>query len=117
MTRRNDTGGIQVLTRSIEGAECISVTGEVDMATAPVLNEQITRCIARKPTVLVIDLTRVTFLGSSGLALLVEAHEHAEVRVVANSRATLRPLRITTLDRVLTVYQSMRSAVADILVS
>jgi anti-anti-sigma factor len=89
----------------------------VDLATAPVLEDHIIRRLAAGPSILVIDLTEVTFLGSSGLAVLVKARDQAGlrtlVRVVANSQVTLRPLRITALDRLLAVCPSVEHAVAD----
>jgi anti-anti-sigma factor len=117
MAHRNDTGDIQVLTTTVEGVACVSVAGEVDLSSAHTLKEHITRCLRTEPPVLVIDMTRVTFLGSSGLAVLVAAHDHTEVRVVATSQATLRPLGITALDRVLGVYPTVSSAVEGALAS
>jgi anti-sigma B factor antagonist len=96
------------------GAEVLVVAGEVDMANATQLRSEVYRCLAEQPAVLVLDLTAVTFLDSSGLTVLVEAHQaaapHTALRVVADQRVVLRPIQITELDRVLTVYASVDHA-------
>lgn len=62
---------------------------------------------------LVIDLSAVDFLASAGMAVLVWAHRQAEpadVRVVASSRLTLRPLQLTRLTDELAVFLSLPAA-------
>lgn len=88
----------------------LQVAGEIDMLTAPVLTEHVQEQFARVPAprTLVFDLTRVSFLGSAGLAVLAHAQTTASdrgdaVQVVANGRAVLRPLEVTGLDKVLDV--------------
>ncbi|HEX4725939.1 MAG TPA: STAS domain-containing protein [Pseudonocardiaceae bacterium] len=88
----------------------LRVSGEIDMLTAPVLTEHVQEQFARTPAprTLVFDLTRVSFLGSAGLAVLAHAQTIASdrgdaVQVVANARAVLRPLEVTGLDKVLDI--------------
>ena len=88
----------------------LRVSGEIDMLTAPVLTEHVQEQFARVPSprTLVFDLTRVSFLGSAGLAVLAHAQTTASdrgdaVQVVANARAVLRPLEVTGLDKVLDI--------------
>jgi anti-anti-sigma factor len=67
--------------------------------------------------VLVVDLSAVTFLNSAALTVLVEAHQaaagHIALRVVAGHRVGLRPIRITALDQVLTVFATLSDALAE----
>jgi anti-sigma B factor antagonist len=64
----------------------------------------------------VVDLTAVTYLGSHGMAVLVEAASKAEGRreplrvVVDETRAVIRPLQVTGLDEVLALYYSVGDA-------
>ena len=80
------------------------------------LGEEIRRCPNSAPAVLILDLTRVLFLGAAGLTVLVEAHQVAGretvVRVVANSRIVLRPMQMTETDQVLAVFGSVEQAMA-----
>ncbi|TWP52360.1 STAS domain-containing protein [Lentzea tibetensis] len=67
---------------------------------------------------LVLDLSRVTFLGSAGLAVLVEASQQTktrgvELRVVAVERAVTRPLEATGLGDVFSVHPSVESAISS----
>ena len=57
------------------GQAVVRVHGEVDVYTAPQLWETLDAAIAGTPHELVIDLSDVTFLDSSGLAVLVRAHK------------------------------------------
>ncbi len=98
----------------------LHVTGEVDMLTAPILAEQINYQVGADGVAagrsLVVDLTGVGFLGSAGLAVLAEASKRAsdqalpKVRVVAGSRAVLRPIEVTGLDSVLDIHADLASA-------
>ncbi|QJY47771.1 STAS domain-containing protein [Pseudonocardia broussonetiae] len=91
----------------------VCVTGEVDMSTAPVLRDACTRDARGRAPVrhLVVDLSRVTFLASAGLHVLIECHAHfAAIAVVGNHPAVAVPLRITGLDGVLPVHACLDSA-------
>ena len=57
-----------------EGGIClIRARGEVDVASAPRLQAAIDAAIESKPTSMLIDLSEVSFLDSSGLRVLVDA--------------------------------------------
>lgn len=92
----------------------LTVVGEVDMATAPALQTAIENALAGRPTTLVLDLSAVTFLASAGMAALVTAKKLAgqttRVAVVADGPATSRQLKLTTLDQVFELYQTLGDA-------
>jgi anti-anti-sigma factor len=94
----------------------VEVVGEVDLLSAPQLRDTVIAVLANEPQIVVIDLLEVSFLGSSGLAALMEAEqragEHTELRVVADGAVTLRPLQVTALDRHLSVYPTRDDALA-----
>jgi anti-anti-sigma factor len=101
--------------RPTPGVVVATVSGEVDMLTAPSLRTVVLAELA-DCAVLVIDLTKVAFLGSAGLAVLVEASHEAqrrqvELRLVATGRSVRRPLEITGLDEVLTTFPTRDDAV------
>lgn len=67
----------------------------------------------------IVDLTDVTFLGSPGLAALLQATEQAQRRreplrlvVDANRRPVIRPIAITGLDQLLTLCPTVDDALA-----
>ncbi|TNC29613.1 STAS domain-containing protein [Amycolatopsis alkalitolerans] len=63
-----------------------------------------------------VDLSRVAFLGSSGLKTLVRAASEAERRreplriVVDANRPVIRPIELTGLDQVLALYHGVDKA-------
>jgi anti-sigma B factor antagonist len=81
----------------------VHAVGEVDSTSAPVLREQLDALLDRDDVrELVVDLAQVTFLDSAGLCVLAGAHRRAvrqdvTMRVLASSRAVIRPLQITGL--------------------
>lgn len=112
-------GGAQDLTvraHEQDGAVVLEVSGEIDMLTAPRLREAVWSALDGRPGVVVVDLLEVTFLGSSGLAVLVEAQQRAvertALRIVATGAATMRPLQITGLDRHVSVFATRSDALA-----
>ncbi|HEY1570311.1 MAG TPA: STAS domain-containing protein [Pseudonocardiaceae bacterium] len=97
-------------------AEVLALGGDIDMATSPQVAAGVHHCLADRPAVLVVDLTAVTFLGSAGLAALVQAHdaagEQVSVRVVAANRVVWHPIELTGLGKKLAVYGSLEQALA-----
>jgi anti-sigma B factor antagonist len=99
------------------GAVVLRVSGEIDLVTAPRLEESVTRVLAQRPEILVVDLTDVHFLASAGLSVLVAAHnqagENTDMRLVASGSATLRPMELTGLAQALQLYPTLREALTD----
>ena len=94
-----------------DGAVTVTVVGEVDTFTAPVLRASLDTQLEQQPTELVIDLCGVQFLGSAGLAVLVETQKSArsrdvELRLIANTRAVTRPLEVTGLIDLFTIAEN-----------
>ncbi|GAA4658571.1 MULTISPECIES: STAS domain-containing protein [Amycolatopsis] len=103
------------------GRLVVSVSGEVDAGSSPRLQEGIAAAHAAdeppSPT-LVLDLDRVEFLDSAGLAVLVETASDChkagqELRLVATGRAVLNPLKLTGLDQIFTVLDAVPAAPAN----
>lgn len=109
-----DPAPFEIAKRQVDGAVVVSVSGEVDMLSAPQLDEAIHTALADGPAALIIDLSKVDFLASAGMTVLVTAQ--AEVApptrfaVVANGPATSRPIKLTGLDGVLSLHSTLDSA-------
>lgn len=91
----------------------LSIEGEVDTLTADDLERGIEQLLAAPSDLLVVDLTDVTFLASSGLAVLIRAaHKAGErrLRLVAAGRAVRRPLEITGSDQLFDLYADRGTA-------
>jgi anti-sigma B factor antagonist len=95
----------------------VVAAGELDMSTAPELNEQLDAALQAvvAPASLILDLRSVTFLGSIGLALLIEytqrgAEQATPLRVVADHRPVLRGIEATGLTEALNIYPDLDQA-------
>ncbi|GHF47657.1 anti-sigma factor antagonist [Amycolatopsis bartoniae] len=92
----------------------LAVSGDIDMVTAPEFEKQVLAVVRERPGTLVVDLGGVDFLGSAGLTALVAAHQeagdHTELKVVAASSATARPLQLTGLDQEIPVFATRDEA-------
>ena len=56
-----------------DGYQVLSVEGELDIATAPRMMSALNEALADMKSALVVDLSRVVFMDSTGLALLINA--------------------------------------------
>ena len=88
----------------------LTVTGEIDSSSAPVVRQHLDALLDGDVRELTVDLTAVTFLDSAGLCVLAAAHRRAAtqevgLRVLASSRAVVRPLQITGLWQLLRAEQ------------
>jgi anti-sigma B factor antagonist len=94
-------------------ARTVVVSGEVDCLTAPDFQHLLFDVLSRPdaPSVVVIDLRGVTFLGAAGLTVLALAHRmsHSAGQVLrircGTARAIIRPLQITGLWDVLPIVE------------
>lgn len=101
-----------------EGVAVVSIGGEIDLSTAPAFEAAITGALDDDPSVIVIDVSEVSFMASVGLRILAATHEKvgesAHVAIVANTPATNRPLQMTGLDQVLALYPTLDDALTAV---
>ena len=93
----------------------LEVRGEIDTVTAPRVEAALTEVQSGEDAALVVDLSRVTFLASSGLVVLIGAAHRAQargsrIRLVAATRAVRRPLEITGSDQLFGMHASLTEA-------
>lgn len=97
-----------------DGVAVVTVGGEIDLDTAPAFESAIAAALADAPTVLVVELSAVQFMASVGLRILAAARERLDdsvrVVVVANSPATRRPIQLTGLDQMFSLYRTLADA-------
>jgi anti-anti-sigma factor len=98
------------------GQLVLSVAGELDMATAPVLRERLEAATAQGATRIVVDLSEVTFIDSISLAALVAAKHKpggaGRLAIVTEAPYALLILEATGLDSVLNVFPDRDAAFA-----
>ncbi len=107
--------GLEVSDR--DGWAVVAVQGEVDVATAPRLREQLIDLVSNGGTRIVVDLERVDFIDSTGLGVLIGARKRVrthdgDVKLVCTEPRIVKVFEITGLDQVFQIHPSLDDAVA-----
>lgn len=100
------------------GVPVVAVSGEVDVYSAPTLRDGLAELLQKGSSV-VVDLSQVGFLDSTGLGALVAARttasEHgAALPLVCTHQRILKLFTITGLDGVFQIYESVPEALAGL---
>jgi anti-sigma B factor antagonist len=96
----------------------LEVGGEVDVYTAPKLREKLVELVGEGLYDVVVDMTKVEFLDSTGLGVLVgglkrvRSHD-GSLSLVCNQERILKIFRITGLTKVFPIYDSLDEALQD----
>ena len=101
--------------RPAEATVVVRAVGDVDTGTVGLVRTCVDDEVARGAHHVVLDLAAVAFMGSAGLALLVEQREAAarrggSLRLAAPPRPVVRPLTITGLLELFDVHDDLPSA-------
>jgi len=103
--------------RHLSGARAVVVTlpTEIDISNADRVGEELCAAFAPGVTTVIADMTDTRFCDSSGISMLVVAHQKAvtsdaELRLVAVSTAVRRALALVRIDHLLPVYPSLADA-------
>ncbi|AGL39267.1 MULTISPECIES: STAS domain-containing protein [Mycobacterium avium complex (MAC)] len=111
-----DPTPFEVGKHQVDQAVVLTVSGEVDMLSSPMLAEAIQTALAAKPAALIVDLSKVGFLASAGMTVLVttqaELQPPTKFAVVADGSATSRPIKLMGIDSVLSLYPSLNDALS-----
>jgi anti-anti-sigma factor len=101
------------------GVVVVAPAGEVDVSTADLLRQAAGDAVASRPRCVVIDLDRLTFCGSTGLVVLMDARREAEAAGVrfgtaAGPPIVRRVLEITQLGPVLHHCETLDAALHEL---
>jgi anti-sigma B factor antagonist len=102
--------------RSVDAdTHVVSVSGEIDLFTAPEFKQRVSAPIDEGRTHVVVDLTETTFIDSSSLGVLIGAHRRlrrldGRLVVVCSNDAIVKTFRITGLDGVFTIVARLEEA-------
>lgn len=97
----------------------VRVTGEIDLFTAPKLREQLLTAAGEgEPPDLLVDLTQVTFMDSTGLGVLIGALRRSNERdghmaLACAQGPVLRVIELTRLNEVFSLFSSVDDALAS----
>jgi anti-sigma B factor antagonist len=98
-----------------DGVCTLTLTGEVDVYSAPHLKEELVASIEGGCGNVIVDMEQVTFIDSSGLGVLVSGLRRARerggvVRLVCTRDNVLKIFRITGLDKVFPIFSDVSEA-------
>ncbi|WP_404380199.1 STAS domain-containing protein [Caenispirillum salinarum] len=97
-------------------ATVAALSGDVDLERSPAVRRALLDALRdRRPVI--VDLSQVTYIDSSGIASLVEAYQTARKQdstlvLAAVAPAALRVMQLARLDRVFTIRDSVDDALA-----
>lgn len=104
---------MQIATTPGSDRYLITVSGEVDLATSPDLDTAVIAAIDSGISSVVIDLTDVSFMDSSGLGVIVRALKRCreaenDLDLVITNERVLKVFGITGLDQVIPIHASIQ---------
>lgn len=106
--------------RNHDGVPVASLQGEIDIANAAEVHEQLLALLSDRPPGLIVDLSDVTYLDSRGVHVMIEIAErmlvrHQHLRIVAPDATMVRRiLLLTHLDAIVPLDQTVDDAAAQI---
>src|SRR3982751_1712003 len=109
-----------IKTEQLSGdAYVISLTGEVDLYTAPEFKQQLLDVIGKGGRNVVVDFSGTTFIDSTTLGVLVGGVKRlrtndGQLSLVCSDRNITKIFEITGLDRVFDIYPTRDEAVAKL---
>lgn len=94
---------LDLMTEDRDGLVHVALVGELDLSTVAKVQEELRRIEVSSPATLVVDLSKLTFLDSTGLRCIVTADERARAEgrrivIVRGPDAVQRVFAITRLD-------------------
>lgn len=100
-----------------DGRTIVTVAGELDVHTAPQLDAQLSPLTRTAEPSIIVDLTDVKFIDSTGLGILVTALKHVrenegKLNVVVTTPRVLRVFALTGLDVVIPLHATLEEALS-----
>ena len=106
--------GIDV--QKVQGCPVLQVSGEIDIYTAPMFKQAVVGLVSDGNADVVIDLSGVTFMDSSGFGTLLGATRRLRpagggLHLAGANTTIQRMLRLTRLDTIMQLYDTPEEAV------
>jgi anti-sigma B factor antagonist len=111
---------VTVTVTSLHSVTVVEVSGEIDAATRYAMAEPVFEQLDGAPPDLLLDLSKIRFMGSAGLAVLLEAHNrcrqgNTRLAIVAPDHSVvLRTLTISGLVELLPIHRTVADALRAI---
>ncbi len=101
-----------------DGVAIVALEGDVDLQSSPEARQILLGCVAGNLPVLV-DLSNVGYIDSSGVASLVESLQKSRksgghFALVSVSETALKVLKLARLDKVFTIFDTLEDGIKGI---
>lgn len=115
-TETPSTGGLSVVSTSTDGIRVLTLAGEIDHDTGEALRKALDVSGIVRPRI-VADMRQVAFMDSSGINILIAAHQAVTaaggwLRLAAPAPAVLRTLQIVGVDEIIDCRPTLRDALS-----
>jgi anti-sigma B factor antagonist len=109
--------GLVVRRQPLDGAICLSLSGEVDLANGSDLRAHF-KAVAQNDGNLIVDMSELRYIDSTGIKTVVDAHSTFKQTKRRMVRAAVPPtiqkiLNITGVDRLVPVFASIEAALEE----
>lgn len=106
---------IEISIRQIQDSWIVDLSGEVDLYRSPAVRKKFEEIFSKSPKRFLVNLKKVSYMDSSGLATLIEAFQISKKKNVFfglfEVSATLQGLfEITRLEKIFNIYKSEAEA-------
>jgi len=106
-------------TKTAEGVEIVALQGEVDMHVSPQVREALLSVFKKNAKGILVDLSEVTFMDSSGIATLVEGlrwskNEGTRFILVGLQDTVSHTLKLAKLDSFFEIFPSQEEALGTV---
>ncbi|WP_320779761.1 STAS domain-containing protein [Streptomyces sp. CRN 30] len=103
---------------AVDGVRVVAVRGDIDHDVTDVLREALLTHRDAAPPRVVVDLSGVEFLDSSGVNVLIHAHQsvsaaRGRLRIAAARPPVLRVIRLVGIDTLITCHPTVKEALDD----
>jgi anti-sigma B factor antagonist len=104
-----------------DGIRAFTVRGELDMSTAPELEQTLDAALSESNASIVIDLCECEFIDSTGIALIVRAWQRLEggegqgrLVLCSHNHQVRRLLKITGVESSISMHEQRAEALAEL---
>jgi anti-sigma B factor antagonist len=110
---------MEISVERMGGVFILVVSGEVDWNTSPELHKTLIPLFAENPEAIVLDLSGVSFMDSSGIATLIEGLQSSMRSEIPFRLSGLIPtikhaLKIANMDDLFDIFDSREAALKDL---
>jgi anti-sigma B factor antagonist len=110
---------VEIEVQEKEGYHIVTPVGELDVYTVPLFRKVVLKPEGDRRHDLILDLTRLTFIDSSGIGSLIEIYQkvqtvEGELAYVIDNPRILKILRLVELNKILRVFPNLGRALQDV---